>query len=105
MNPVILETKLQANVTQDMFADGIAVTKAALGDKQMPITMTPKSLAASSSTTLYGALAPELSSRNGAFLSDAQVWEEPLEAHATGEENAEKLWELSEKLVGEKFEY
>ena len=42
---------------------------------------------------------------SGAFLVDAQIFDEPLLPHAADEGNAEKLWELSEKLVGEKFVY
>jgi hypothetical protein len=40
----------------------------------------------------------------GAFLVDAQVWTEPLLPHATSQVDAEKLWTLSEKLVGQKFD-
>lgn len=42
---------------------------------------------------------------NGAFLVDAAIWTEPLREHAVGADKAEKLWALSEELVGEKFEY
>jgi len=40
--------------------------------------------------------------QSGAFLADAQVWEEPLMSHIN-DENAERLWEMSENLVGQKF--
>ena len=61
---MVLETKLMTNVTQEMFGEGHAIATAALGEKQMPsAVMNPKPLVASSATTLYGALAPELSSK------------------------------------------
>jgi hypothetical protein len=41
----------------------------------------------------------------GAFLTRCEVWSQPLRAHAVGKENQDKLWALSEKLVGEKFEH
>ncbi|KAG6988958.1 hypothetical protein G7Y79_00067g095730 [Physcia stellaris] len=107
LNPgLIFESKLMVNVSQDMFADGHAVATAALkGDTMPAAAMAPKSLAAGSATSLLAALDPELSSHNGAFLVDAAIWKEPLREHAVGSDKAEKLWALSEKLVGEKFDY
>lgn len=42
--------------------------------------------------------------KSGAYLNDCVIPTEPLKEHATGMEKAEKLWKLSEELVGEKFE-
>ena len=42
---------------------------------------------------------------SGAFLVDCNIWTEPLRPHAVGSDKAEKLWTVSEKLVGEKFAY
>jgi hypothetical protein len=42
---------------------------------------------------------------SGAFLGRCEVWNQPLQAHAVWKENQDKLWALSEKLVGEKFDY
>ena len=63
--------------------------------------MTPKPLVASSSTSLFGALAPGLAAPS----NDAAVAQDMLVPHATGAENQEELWKLSEKLVGQKFAY
>lgn len=53
------------NVDQDMFADGHKIATAALKGQTMPEeAMQPKSLAAGSSTSLYAALAPELSCKS-----------------------------------------
>lgn len=108
LNPgLVMESKLMTNVSQESFGEGYAITMASLaeGEELPSAAMTPKSLAASSSTTLYAALSPDLSNQSGAFLVDAQVWDVPLKKHATAEENVEKLWDLSEELVKEKFEY
>lgn len=96
-----------AAVSQESFGEGYVIAMAALDEGEtMPATaMTPKPLVASSATTLYAALAPELSNQSGAFLVDAQVWDGEVKKHATSEENVEKLWKLSEDLVGEKFAY
>ena len=54
-----------ANVTQEMFGEGHATATAALGETQMPAAaVTPKSLAASDATTIYGSFSPDL---NGEF--------------------------------------
>jgi hypothetical protein len=41
---------------------------------------------------------------SGAMLRDCTFYKDVPE-WATAEENVQKLWELSEKLVGQKFEY
>lgn len=107
LNPgLIFETKLMTNVSRDMFAQGHAATVRALHGDPIPFAaMNPKSLAAGSATPLYACLNPDLTSYNGAFLVDSAIWIEPLREHAVGAEKAEKLWVLSERLVGEKFEY
>ncbi|CAF9918404.1 MAG: hypothetical protein GOMPHAMPRED_001511 [Gomphillus americanus] len=64
---------------------------------------TPKLLAASDATTIYGVFSPDLNDESGAFLVDAQIFLEPLLPHATGDSDAERLWEISEKVVDEKF--
>lgn len=57
-----------ANVDQAMFADGQEIATKALKGQPIPEeAMQPKSLAAGSSTSLYAALAPELSC-NSIFL-------------------------------------
>lgn len=96
------------NVSPDMFADGHRIATAAMAASNAtmaPQAMAPKSLAAGAATSIYAALDPELAKRNGAFLVDAQVWPEGLMEHATGTDKAERLWGLSEKLVGEEFGY
>ncbi|KAJ9209201.1 hypothetical protein DTO166G4_9199 [Paecilomyces variotii] len=63
-----------------------------------------KTTDAGAATTIVAALDPKLSSlkdTEGIYLQDCQ-FDSPA-AHATGFEAAEKLWTLSEELVGEKF--
>jgi hypothetical protein len=52
-----------------------------------------------------GATTNHKTAHSGAFLTRCEVWNQPLRAHAIGRENQEKLWALSEELVGEKFDY
>ncbi|KAK3933584.1 hypothetical protein QBC46DRAFT_275482, partial [Diplogelasinospora grovesii] len=53
------------------------------------------------STTLVAALDPALNEVKGLYLSDCQ-FTDPY-AHANDPVAAERLWKLSEELVGEKF--
>ncbi|KAL1610588.1 hypothetical protein SLS60_002258 [Paraconiothyrium brasiliense] len=62
-----------------------------------------KTLEQGSATTIAAALDPELDGASGAFLDDCHTAEALV--YASSEENAEKLWTLSEKIVGEKFSY
>lgn len=57
-------------------------------------------------TTLVAALDPSIADRSGAYLCDCRIDHDDVWAdHARGEENAEKLWGLSEKLAGQSFDY
>ena len=62
-----------------------------------------KTLQQGCATSLVAALDPELEGSNGRYLDDGDVagWELP--GFAMGVEEQERLWELSEELVGEKF--
>jgi NAD(P)-dependent dehydrogenase (short-subunit alcohol dehydrogenase family) len=105
LNPgLILESKLMTNVTKEMFADGHRITLEAMGGRPMP-SIAPKSLAAGASTTLYGALDPDLKNHSGAFLNHGAIYDEELLPHAASVKNQQRLWDLSEKLVGQIFSY
>jgi hypothetical protein len=57
-----------------------------------------KSIPQGAATTIYAATAPELASRNGIYLSDCA--EKAPISTALDEDLAEKLWDLSEKAIG-----
>ncbi|PQE07447.1 Short-chain dehydrogenase protein [Rutstroemia sp. NJR-2017a BBW] len=60
-----------------------------------------KDHAQGTSTTLVAALDPALKDHSGVFLADCQIQE--TAEYTTKPEYVEKLWELSENIVGEKF--
>ncbi|CAI6335560.1 unnamed protein product [Periconia digitata] len=62
-----------------------------------------KTLEQGAATSVAAALDPQLDSASGAFLDDCQVAK--ALGYASSEENAEKLWSLSERIVGEVFSY
>ncbi|RYP11274.1 hypothetical protein DL765_007826 [Monosporascus sp. GIB2] len=66
-------------------------------------TLEMKTLTQGASTTLVAALDPELPAQSPAYLANCQITK-PFE-YALEPDNAEKLWELSEQLVGQKFGY
>lgn len=46
---------------------------------------------------------PTIIDSNGAYLHNNAVAEEELHSHIRDRDNWRKLWDLSEKLTGEKF--
>ncbi len=72
-----------------------------------------KSIEAGAATSVFAATAPELEGRGGLYLEDchiATVNDAPdaldgVKSYALERENAERLWEVSEKLVGERFAF
>lgn len=53
-------------------------------------------------TTIRAVIDPEIAKDSGSYMVDCQV--EDVREYAKDEEMVEKLWALSEQLVGEKFE-
>jgi NAD(P)-dependent dehydrogenase (short-subunit alcohol dehydrogenase family) len=75
-------------------------------DAEGNLTLPSKTQSQGSATTLVAALDPAIEERSGAYLVDCKVdHEDPWAEYAKGQENAERLWGLSEELVGEKFAY
>jgi NAD(P)-dependent dehydrogenase (short-subunit alcohol dehydrogenase family) len=72
-----------------------------------------KSVEAGAATAVFTATAPELEGRGGLYLEDCHVAEvndapdalEGVKSYALDTNNAERLWALSEKLVGERFTF
>jgi NAD(P)-dependent dehydrogenase (short-subunit alcohol dehydrogenase family) len=64
-----------------------------------------KSLDECTATHVVAAFGEGLEQFNGAYLAEGKVCQEGVQRVARGEGDAERLWKLSEELVGEKFEY
>jgi NAD(P)-dependent dehydrogenase (short-subunit alcohol dehydrogenase family) len=83
-----------------------------LADRGMGSTMRFKQIPAGAATEVYAATAPELDGRGGLYLEDCHVAEiasdptrtDGVEAYALDPENARRLWEESERLLGVHFE-
>ncbi|KDQ11814.1 hypothetical protein BOTBODRAFT_447830 [Botryobasidium botryosum FD-172 SS1] len=63
-----------------------------------------KTLGEGASTYIFAAFDPAIVAQSGAYLEDASVNEDGAAPHASDMESAKRLWELSEQLVGEKFD-
>ncbi|OTA99293.1 hypothetical protein M426DRAFT_16588 [Hypoxylon sp. CI-4A] len=59
-------------------------------------------------TYVYAAFDPEVTAHNGAYLQSCRLsdpWTDVVRPWATSPVEAERLWKLSEKLVGQEFSY
>jgi NAD(P)-dependent dehydrogenase (short-subunit alcohol dehydrogenase family) len=104
LNPGAINTGLQKHVTKEMYAAGLRVWES-MGKKAPE----RKSLKQGCSTTLRAALDPGLEvgeNGEGIFLMDCQFVGigEDLAGFAVDEENAKRCWEVSEGMVGQKFD-
>lgn len=63
-----------------------------------------KTIEQGASTTVVAAFNPRIEERNGFYLSDCGI-DETVSPYAVDVENAERLWKLSERLVGQEFAY
>lgn len=61
-----------------------------------------KSVEQGAATTVVAAIDPRIVSKSGNYMADCQV--EDVMDHAKDPMQVEKLWEVSERLIGEKFE-
>jgi NAD(P)-dependent dehydrogenase (short-subunit alcohol dehydrogenase family) len=67
--------------------------------------VTWKNVEEGASTNVVAAFDPRIAQKSGGYLTDCQVTEDPeqVRAYALDEANAERLWKLSEDLIGQKF--
>ncbi|KAH9204291.1 hypothetical protein DL95DRAFT_529323 [Leptodontidium sp. 2 PMI_412] len=98
---LVMESNLSNHVTPEMFASALEIGNKDRGEKELVMPQA-KTLQEGCSTALVAALDPSIEGQSGGFLEDCVV--RPIEQkYATAQENIEKLWTLSEKLVGQKF--
>ncbi|KAJ6584412.1 hypothetical protein B0H19DRAFT_1104940 [Mycena capillaripes] len=62
-----------------------------------------KTLPQGAATTMVAALDPSLNGKPGAYLSDCIVANQDVAAHSSDPVNAEKLWNVTEMIIGETF--
>ncbi|KAL2067223.1 hypothetical protein VTL71DRAFT_1647 [Oculimacula yallundae] len=108
LNPGSIRSNLQGHLfsTEGLLADGLArATESEAKEGRVFVREAQKSLEQGCATTLIAALDPDLEAFSGDYLDNGDVSKVKVREYATSLENQEKLWKLSEELVGEKFEW
>ncbi|OQV04891.1 hypothetical protein CLAIMM_09707 isoform 2 [Cladophialophora immunda] len=100
LNPGSIRTNLQGYMTGDVRDRAIAVARRYNPDFKVP---EPKTLQQGCATQLRAALDPALAAHSGAYLDDCQVTK--VGVHEGHDRYIDEVWELSERLVGEKFQF
>jgi len=99
VHPGMIMTDLGRHLTRDDVAALQSMAKSAPGGGGLPGF---KSIAAGAATSVWAATAPELAQHGGRYLADCALSSESA-AWATDAAAAQRLWALSEQLVGETF--
>jgi hypothetical protein len=89
-------------ILADAIARSAAAEKALGREWKMP---EKKTMQQGCSTTLIAALDPSIEKDSGAYLDNGDISANPPPEYLSLPENEEKLWRLSEELVGEKFDW
>jgi NAD(P)-dependent dehydrogenase (short-subunit alcohol dehydrogenase family) len=100
LHPGVIMTNLARDVKVEEFQEPIYD---AFGNV-MDLSQTKwKTLPQGASTHIVAAFDPTIKNQSGSYLDDCQVANDHALPHAKSDEDAEKLWALSEELVGQKF--
>ncbi|KAF8181204.1 NAD-P-binding protein [Mycena galopus ATCC 62051] len=67
--------------------------------------VTFKTIAEGAATTVVAAFDPRLDDTPGAYLVDCNVANELIAPHSSNPVNAERLWNLTEQIIGEPFNF
>ena len=99
VHPGMIRTDLGRHMTNDDHALLQTMAESAPGGGGLPPF---KSIPEGAATTVWAATAPELAGRGGTYLADCAISSEHA-PWATDVDAAQRLWTLSERLVGESF--
>ncbi|KAI2093565.1 hypothetical protein LOZ36_000107 [Ophidiomyces ophidiicola] len=108
LHPGVILTNLGSHLDWNVEPNEIRNIDRFLGNAEGWKGVTIKSLEQGSATHTYAAFDPSLKANNGAYLLDCHVadpLEDTVRSWATSSFEAERLWRLSEKLVGQEFSY
>ncbi|GAD94147.1 short-chain dehydrogenase, putative [Paecilomyces variotii No. 5] len=105
---VIWSTHLGDHVNWDVELDDLRNADRTFGNRESWKQYDGKPIDRGIATHVYAAFDPSLKANNGAYLIDTHVADplvDTVKPWATSSFEAERLWRLSEKLVGEEFPY
>ncbi|KAL1863255.1 hypothetical protein Plec18170_000087 [Paecilomyces lecythidis] len=104
VNPGNIKTNLQTYLSPELVRSWLQRRKDAGEEVPLNTQQAPKSLPQGCGTVLRALLDPSLEDKSGAFLDNCQVVSLPNLDSPAGEQCAKQLWELSERLVGQKVQ-
>ncbi|GAB1217045.1 hypothetical protein ATERTT37_006267 [Aspergillus terreus] len=105
---VIFGTSLATHLNFDDDFNELRAVDRAQGNAEGWSEFKPKSVECGIATHVYAAFDPGLKAHNGAYLVDCHVANpvtDTVKPWATSPVEADRLWDLSERLVGERFTY
>ncbi|KAJ5816973.1 hypothetical protein N7447_009206 [Penicillium robsamsonii] len=108
LHPGVIWTNLGNHLDWSVELDGLRNVDKSLGNPEGWKEFDAKPLERGAATHLYAAFDPCLKANNGAYLIDCHVSDPLVDTvlpWATSSFEAERLWRLSEKLVGQEFPY
>jgi len=100
VHPGMISTELGRYMTKDDFQALMDRAKSSPSGGMPPY----KTVEQGAATSVWAATAPELDTRGGTYLADAEVTDQHA-PWARDPESAKRLWALSEQMVGQTFTY
>ncbi|KAL9127722.1 MAG: hypothetical protein Q9217_003452 [Psora testacea] len=104
----IMTTSLGSHIDWTVDYETLRATDRAMGNAEGWADFKVKSAEQGAATYVYAAFEPSLKAHNGAYLEDSKIadpWMKTVKPWATSSIEAERLWKLSEELVGQEFDY
>ncbi|KAI1074547.1 WW domain-containing oxidoreductase [Whalleya microplaca] len=108
LHPGVIGTNLDNQLDWNQALPGLRAADRALGNKEGWSDFKWKTPDQGAATHVYACFDPNLKDHNGAYLENSHVadpWVETVKPWGTSKVEAARLWELSEKLVGQEFSY
>ncbi|KAF9890516.1 hypothetical protein FE257_005921 [Aspergillus nanangensis] len=108
LHPGVIFTNLGNHLDWNSELNALRTADRTLGNAEGWKGFDPKPVERGSATHIYAAFDSSLKANNGGYLLDCHVadpWTDTVKPWATSSVEAERLWRLSEKLVGQEFSY
>ncbi|KAL6899932.1 hypothetical protein GGI43DRAFT_427645 [Trichoderma evansii] len=108
LHPGVISTSLGAHLDFSVEIAELAAVDKSLGNAEGWADFKWKTPERGVATHIYAAFEPSLKERNGAYLENSHVadpYTDTVKPWATSSIEADRLWKLSEKLVGQEFQY
>ncbi|EFQ32432.1 WW domain-containing oxidoreductase [Colletotrichum graminicola] len=108
LHPGVIGTNLANHIEWGSDFAGLTTMDRSLGNKEGWAEFKWKTPDEGSATHVYASFEPSLKDNNGAYLENSHIadpWVETVKPWGTSPVEAERLWKLSEKLVGQEFQY